>query len=321
MSVFEFPAQKYKCMVEKISLFYKLKILFSYKKTRRSWQKPVDELTFADDYLFGALMHQKEVCSGVIERLLNMQPMQITYPEIQKTISPFYDTKGIRMDVLANDGKSLYNLEMQTSNYVSLPLRMRFYQGLLDMDLLMKGKDYSDLCHCYVIFICKKDPFGLGMPVYTFCNTCQEKFSLKLNDKSLKIFYNVTAWQTDPNAERSSLLRYISTGAITSPFTKQLDEAAQKIKTMNKFRRAYMMRNIYIDDARKAGIEEGFVRGHEEGLQEGILEGEAREQRKTVISFYKNKVSISIIASSLGKTTTEVKEIIRSELGPVAFEE
>ena len=179
----------------------------------------------ADDYLFGALMHQKDVCAGVIERLLNMQPMQITYPEIQKTISPFYDSKGIRLDVLANDGKSLYNVEMQTSNYASLPLRMRFYQGLLDMDSLMKGKKYRDLCHCYVIFICKNDPFGLGMPVYTFCNTCQEKFSLKLNDKSLKIFYNVTAWQTDTNAERASLLRYISTGTVTSPFTKQLDEA------------------------------------------------------------------------------------------------
>lgn len=173
----------------------------------------------------------------------------------------------------------------------------------------MKGKKYRDLCHCYVIFICKNDPFGLGMPVYTFCNTCQEKFSLKLNDKSLKIFYNVTAWQTDTNAERASLLRYISTGTVTSPFTKQLDEAAQKIKTINKFRRAYMMRNIYLDDAMWRG------------RMEGILEGEAREKRKTIISFYKNKVSISIIASSVGKTQDEVKEIIRSELGPNACEE
>ena len=161
----------------------------------------------------------------------------------------------------------------------------------------------------------------LPFPLPNKTSAFPRKFPQTLNDKSLNIFYNVTAWQTDPNAERSSLLRYISTGAITSPFTKQLDEAAQKIKTMNKFRRAYMMRNIYIDDARKEGMEEGLIRGREEGLQEGILEGEAREQRKTVISFYKNKVSISIIASSLGKTITEVKEIIRSELGPVAFEE
>ncbi len=74
-----------------------------------------------------------------------------------------------------------------------------------------------------------------------------------------------------------------------------------------------MMRNIYLDDA--------MWRGRMEGLQEGILEGEAREKRKTIISFYKNKVSISIIASSVGKTQDEVKEIIRSELGPNACEE
>ena len=90
-------------MKEKIFLFYKLKRLFNRKATQGPWQKPVDELTFADDYLFGALMHQKDVCAGVIERLLNMQPMQITYPEIQKTISPFYDSKGIRLDVLAGN--------------------------------------------------------------------------------------------------------------------------------------------------------------------------------------------------------------------------
>ena len=300
-------------MKEKIPLFYKLKSLFNRKTAKITWQKPVDELTFADDYLFGALMHQKDVCAGVIERLLNMQPMQITYPEIQKTISPFYDTKGIRLDVLANDGKTLYNLEMQTSDYASLPLRMRFYQGLLDMDLLMKGKDYSELCHCYVIFICKNDPFGLGMPVYTFCNTCQEKFSLKLNDKSLKIFYNVTAWQTDTNAERASLLRYISTGSVTSPFTKQLDEAAQKIKTINKFRRAYMMRNIYLDDAMR--------RGRMEGLQEGIIRGRNEGLREVIIRGYKNSFPITMIATSVGKTQDEVKEIIRSELGPDACQE
>ena len=313
----------------KILSLQKLKRLFRRKAERRSWQKPVDELTFADDYLFGALMHQKDVCSGVIERLLGIQPLQISYPEIQKTISPFYDTKGIRLDVLASDGKSLYNLEMQTSSYASLPLRMRFYQGLLDVDSLMKGKNYSELCHCYVIFICKNDPFSQGMPVYTFCNTCQEKFSLKLNDKSLKIFYNVSAWQTDPNSERASLLRYISTGTATSSFTKQVDEAAKEIKLLNKFRRAYMMRNIYIDDAIERGHRLGLQEGLQQGMRKGIARGrkEGREEglseglRKTVIRGYKNQVPLSMIAVSVGKTQAQVKEIIRSELGPDACEE
>ncbi|MBP5576228.1 MAG: Rpn family recombination-promoting nuclease/putative transposase [Treponema sp.] len=218
-------------MKEKIPLFYKLKSLFNRKTAKITWQKPVDELTFADDYLFGALMHQKDVCAGVIERLLNMQPMQITYPEIQKTISPFYDTKGIRLDVLANDGKTLYNIEMQTSRTSSLPLRMRYYQGLLDVDSLMKGSKYESLCQSYVIFICTKDPFSLGRPVYTFVNTCQEDTSLKLGDKSIKVLYNASAWESDGNDERSGLLRYIDEGTATTAFTQRLEKLAQEVKT------------------------------------------------------------------------------------------
>ena len=63
--------------------------------------KPVEELTFADDFLFGALMYRREVCKGVIERLLGIRAGKITYPELQKVINPFYDSKGIRLDVLA----------------------------------------------------------------------------------------------------------------------------------------------------------------------------------------------------------------------------
>ena len=41
----------------------------------------MEELTFADDFLFGELMSQKEICSGVIERLLGIKVKEITYPQ------------------------------------------------------------------------------------------------------------------------------------------------------------------------------------------------------------------------------------------------
>ena len=31
--------------------------------------KPLDELTFIDDYMFGEVMKNKDICKGVIERL------------------------------------------------------------------------------------------------------------------------------------------------------------------------------------------------------------------------------------------------------------
>ena len=268
------------------------------RQARERRIKPVDKLTFADDYLFGEVMHKTDLCAGVVERLLDIRPGKITYPEVQKSIRPFYESKGIRMDVLARDGKKLYNLEMQTSRFASLPLRMRYYQGLLDTDMLMSGHKYRELCQSYIIFICTKDPFGQKLPVYTFCNTCQEDFSLKLKDKCAKIFYNVSAWQSDGNAERASLLRYIKTGTASSAFTNRLDGVAQEIKKMNKFRREYMIQNMHFDDA----------------LYYAQKKGEAKVMRQNILGLNRNKVPVSIIASSLGKTQAEVEKIIRSEL-------
>ena len=180
---------------------------------------------------------------------------------------------------------------------------MRYYQGLLDMDLLMKGQDYGDLCQSYVIFICRADPFDRRLPAYNFENTCLEDSSLKLGDKSRKVLYNVSAWESDCDGERRSLLRYIDSGDATSAFTRRLEELSKEVKGSNKFRRQYMMQNIYINDA--------IYQGREMGRAEGIATGMEQATRRNILAFYKNNVSVSLIASAVGKTEAEVQEIIR----------
>ena len=61
--------------------------------------KPVDELTFTDDGMFQAVMHDPEICAEVVERLLHIKVNRIDYPELEKTIAPYYSSKGIRLDV------------------------------------------------------------------------------------------------------------------------------------------------------------------------------------------------------------------------------
>ncbi len=58
---------------------------------KKSYFKPVDELTFTDDYMFGAVMRDPEICAGVIERLLKIKVGHIVYPELQKTLKPAYE--------------------------------------------------------------------------------------------------------------------------------------------------------------------------------------------------------------------------------------
>ena len=132
--------------------------------------KPVDELSFTDDFMFGTVMKNKAICKGVIERLLHIKVGKIEYPSLQKTITPFYESKGIRLDVYVSDPDRIFDIEIQTSIPPSLPKRTRYYQSLMDVDNLLRGQSYAELKESCVIFICTQDPFGKDLPIYEFCN-------------------------------------------------------------------------------------------------------------------------------------------------------
>ena len=62
--------------------------------------KKFEDLTFADHYIFEKVLHEnQDICQELLERLLKIKIDHITYPEIEKTISPYYETKGVRLDV------------------------------------------------------------------------------------------------------------------------------------------------------------------------------------------------------------------------------
>ncbi|MBR1646932.1 MAG: hypothetical protein IJ685_09170 [Selenomonadaceae bacterium] len=42
-------------------------------------------------------MHEPDICAGVVERLLHIKVKRIDYPELEKTIAPYYTTKGVRL--------------------------------------------------------------------------------------------------------------------------------------------------------------------------------------------------------------------------------
>ena len=71
----------------------------------------------------------------------------------------------------------------------------------------MKGQDYPELKDSYILFICKEDPFKdddskvFGLPCYTFRNICEENASVKLNDKSIKVIYNASAYEKEEDEE------------------------------------------------------------------------------------------------------------------------
>ena len=121
--------------------------------------KKIEDLTFIDDGMFQAVMHEPGISEEVVERLLHVKVDKIVYPELEKTIAPFYTTKGVRLDVYLKDADRIIDVELQTYKQDAIGKRTRYYQSMIDIDSLMKGQDYSELLDSYVLFICNYDPF------------------------------------------------------------------------------------------------------------------------------------------------------------------
>ena len=271
--------------------------------------KPVEELSFTDDFMFGTVMKNKAICKGVIERLLHIKVGKIEYPSLQKTIAPFYESKGIRLDVYVSEPDRIFDIEIQTSIPPSLPKRTRYYQSLMDVDNLLRGQSYAELKESYVIFICTQDPFGEGLPVYTFRNVCSEDGTLFLDDKSYKVFYNVGAYGKEDEPELSALLEYLCERRATSGFTQHIDELVEKAKRNEKFRSRYMSLNIHEDDLRRESLQLGEKIGFERGRRDGVAAGSYQKARETAKILSDMQMSLEVIAKATGLSKAEIEKL------------
>lgn len=249
--------------------------------------KKFDDLTFADHYMFEKVLHEnQDICQELLERLLKIKIDHIEYPEIEKTISPYYETKGVRLDVYVKDSNKVFDIELQNINDEDLLLRTRFYQSMLDTDNLLKGQHYSELPKSFVIFICRYDPIGKNLPIYTFENRCLENLEISLNDKSIKKIFNATAYNQEKDLEISAFLEYIYNQEAVDDFTSKLTSIVERIKKQEVNRKEYNSMNLHDQDNFRRGKKEGYAAGLSEGISQGI--------EQTKIETAKNMISTSL---------------------------
>ena len=72
-----------------------------------------EELSISNDFLFGKVMQDAELCKELLQRILpDLDIDHIEYPELQKTIKEDYDAKGVRLDVYVNDRNAGSHFQM-----------------------------------------------------------------------------------------------------------------------------------------------------------------------------------------------------------------
>ncbi|MCI5830417.1 MAG: Rpn family recombination-promoting nuclease/putative transposase [Treponema sp.] len=267
--------------------------------------KPVEELELSDDFIFCKVMKNPEICKELLERLLKIQIEKIEYPVLQKEISPYYKSKGVRLDVYVKDSNRVFDIEMQNGRREDIAKRTRYYQSMIDIDNLMKGEGYRELKESFIIFITTFDPFGMNLPVYTFKNQCQEDSSLLLQDKAVKCFYNATAYEKEPNVEIRKFLEYIINHKPTDDFTKELDKQVNDIKADNDNKVEYMIEAISLYDARN----DGFALGKQQGISIGILQKAIETARNLLAS----GLSLEQIANAVNLPLAEVQKLAQEQ--------
>ena len=226
--------------------------------------KNFEELTFADDWMFQKVMQNPKICAELVARLLHINVDHVEYPELEKTIAPYYTSKGVRLDVYLKDSDKVIDIECQANLKLALGKRMRYYQSMIDIDSLMKGEEYENLKESYILFICKDDPFKddkenlFSLPCYTFKNTCAENDAVNLDDKTVKVVYNASAYEKEEDPLIRDFLHFIYTDEPgDDELSSRLSELVKQYKENETSRSDYLAVNLHDHDIRYEALQEG----------------------------------------------------------------
>lgn len=246
--------------------------------------KRIEDLNLTDDFLFAKVMSDEEICRRVLETLLGLSIRKVSLPQPQKTIDLQPDSKGIRLDIYADDEDgTIYNCEMQRGRKKHLPKRSRYYQGTIDLDAISKGNPYDSLKKSYVIFICTFDPFQEGRHIYTFQNTCLESPGLHLHDGTTKVFFNIHGTMEDVDWELKEFLSYLEdttdefVGRSNSHLIREVHRRVTEVKQSKEMEAEYM--TLLQRDRENL----------EQGIEQGIEQGEKRMAALTKILLDQNR--------------------------------
>lgn len=233
-----------------------------------------EELGISNDFLFGKIMRNPELCKELLQRILpELDIDRIEYPETQKSIQPDVDARSVRLDVYVKDDKNtVYDIEMQVTDTKELPKRSRYYQSMIDLQLIDKGQSYKKLNRSYIIFICPFDLYGKGRHIYTFENVCKEDTSICLKDGTTKIFLNAKGEMDDVSKELKAFLDYAIGRKSDDVFVRKLEEAVEAAKRNREWRHEYMTLLMRDQENREQGMIYGTIKAYKElNLSEDVI--------------------------------------------------
>ena len=255
---------------------------------------------YLSNFMFKHVMGNKNLCQYFISNVMQCEVVDLEYIETEKELEPYFDSKCVRLDVIVVDkNNNRYNLEMQVRNVIGketklplLPKRARYYQSVMDMDMLQKGQTYDKLSPLVLVFVCAFDLFDEGRYVYTFKSRCLENLELELANNVTTMFLNANGVAGNVTPQMVNFLEYVKTQVPNDAYTRELEAEVARLKQDKEVRRKYMVLQAELRDTEIIAFEAGEAQGHAVGLAEGEVQGELKERLKNINALMKNfKVS------------------------------
>ena len=274
-------------------------------------QKTLKDLNLLDRFLFSQAADDPDTMRDMLEIILGREVVLKLLPQTEKEQRTHPLNRYVRLDVWAMDEEErIYNTEVQREDTGNLPKRSRFYQALIDSNLLKPGEvGFQRLNPVYIILICPFDLFGYGLYRYTFQMQCKEVPGLSLQDDAVRIFLNTRGQHTEGvPQELIELLRYMEhtteevSASCTSERIHNIQKRIHAIKSSEKIGVKYMQAwEEKILEQEKAREE-----GHASGLREGLIQKLKELVEKKVQKGY----SAEEIAEMLEEDIETIQKII-----------
>ncbi len=184
--------------------------------------------------------------------------------------------RGVRLDVYLTEedmkaGKDILRLfDIEPNNYYEpdLARRSRFYQSLIDSQLMPSNTPFRKLPDIFMIWILPYDPFGDDRMIYTVKNMVVENNQIVYNVGSIKLFL-YTKGTKGGSKELKELLTYLEDTTLANAVDSDLREIQKivdNVKADSRERERFMtlQEMIYYEkrDSREDGLIEGIIRTH-----------------------------------------------------------
>lgn len=242
-------------------------------------KRKLEDLNMIDAFLFDkattSVQNAITISKVIIKRATGLDVENIVV-ETEKQISGMdLNKRGVRLDVYLteedmNAGKDILRLfDIEPNNYYEpdLPRRSRFYQSLIDSQLLPTDTPFRKLPDIFMIWILPYDPFGDDRMIYTVKNMVVENDQIVYNDGSTKLFL-YTKGTKGGSKELKDLLTYLEYTTVANAVDsdlKEIQKIVDNVKADSRERERFMtlQEMIYYEkrDSREAGYQAGLIEG------------------------------------------------------------